>query len=58
MIGSGVREFVFDSDRPAFLKTELVVFGMVRYGRSEFTIIQVDLCPFMCFMSISPIFTM
>ena len=27
----GVREFVYDADKPAFLKTELVGFGVDRH---------------------------
>ena len=31
MVGGGVRELVYDADRPAFLKRELVGFGVNRY---------------------------
>ena len=28
MVGGGIRELVYDADRPAFLKMELVRFGV------------------------------
>jgi hypothetical protein len=31
MVGGDVREFVCDVDRPAFLKSKLVGFGLGRY---------------------------
>ena len=40
---------MYDVDGPAFMKRELVRFGT---GRSEFTVVHVDLCPFVCFESI------
>ena len=39
MVRGSTREFVRDTDRPAFLKNELVGFGGDRHGRSEFTIV-------------------
>ena len=45
----GIREFVYDTDGPAFLKRELEIFGM---DRSEFPIIHVNQCLFKCFESI------
>jgi hypothetical protein len=31
MIAGGIREFMYDADGPAFLKRELVGFGMDKY---------------------------
>ena len=42
MVRTGVREFVYDTDRPAFLKKELVGFDGIGTGRSEFMITRVD----------------
>ena len=39
-----LREFVNDTDGPAFLERELVGLGVD--GRSEFTTVQVEQCPF------------
>ena len=45
MVEDGIREIVYDADGP-FLKWELVRIGT---GRSEFTVVHVNRCPFMLF---------
>ena len=48
-LGGGIREFVNDADRPAFLERELMGFGV---DGSEFTTVKVTRCPFTHFESI------
>ena len=47
-----IREFENDTNAPAFLKMELMGFGVDGYGRSEFMIVQVVWCPFLYFENI------
>ena len=49
MVGGGIQEIVNDTDRSAFLERKLMGMGT---GRSAFTTVQVDRCPFTCFESI------
>ena len=49
MVGGGIREFVNDMDGPAFLERELVGLVWMGNGRSEFTTVQVEWCPFYTF---------
>ena len=46
MVGGGIREFVDDTDRPAFQERELVGLVWMGTGKSEFTTVQVEWCPF------------
>ena len=52
MVGGGIREFVDDTDGPAFLERELLGLGVMGTGRSEFTTVQVERYPFTCLESI------
>ena len=51
MVGGGIREFVNDTDGPAFLENELRWFWMGT-SRSVFTTVKVEWCPFTRFESI------
>ena len=55
VVGGSVWGYVYDIDRPAFLKRELVGFGVDMYQWLKFMIIQVDLCLIMRFESIRPL---
>ena len=52
VVGGGIREFVNNTDGPAFLGRELMGLGVDGYGRSEFTTMQVERYPFTCLESI------
>ena len=54
----GIREFVYDADGPAFLKTELVRFVWIGTDTSEFIIVHVEQWPYMHFESNWPISSM
>ena len=47
--GRHVSESVYDADRPVFLKRELMGFGVDGTSTSEFMVIQMNQCPFICF---------
>ena len=55
MVRGGIREFVYNMDGEAFLKREMARFGVDRCREVEFIIAHVDWCPFMHFVSISPV---
>ena len=48
MVRGGVIEFVYDADRPSFLKRKLMDLVWTGTGKSQFMIAQVDWCLFMC----------
>jgi hypothetical protein len=50
MVGVGIREFVYDVARPAFLKNNLVWIGI---SRSGFKITHMDQCISKCMMDTS-----
>ena len=54
MVEGGIREFVDDTDRPAFLERELVGVWMGTV-RSEFMTMQVERCPITHLENILPL---
>ena len=53
MVGGNLREFVYNTDGPAFLEESWWDLVYISTGRAELTIVQVDQYPFIYFKSIT-----